>query len=124
MRLSTRAHGIFDLLFGAVLIISPWLGGFGPERAGIALSVAGLAIVALALITNFELGRFYLVQVPVHLWADGLIGLLLALSPWLVGFDRNVWIPHVAAGIILCIAAFLTNTVPARDRRGGATRAP
>ena len=124
MRLSTRTQGIFDLCLGALLLVLPWVAGFGASTGGIVLSLAGVASAALTLLTNFEIGRARILEVPMHLWADGVLGLLLALSPWLMGFDRVVWIPHVAAGIILCVAAFLTNTVPARDRRGGATRVP
>jgi hypothetical protein len=57
---------------------------------------------------------------PVHLWLDGLSGLLLAASPWLFGFDQQVCAPHVALGILEVLAAFLTNTVPGYERRRAA----
>ena len=123
MRLTTRMHGYSDFLLSAVLLMIPWVMGFGDSVAGIVAMTAGAIVLLLTLTTNFEAGVVKRVEVPVHLWTDGIVGLLLALSPWLVGFDRTTWIPHVAAGVLLVLLALVTNTVPERDRRRSDTRA-
>jgi hypothetical protein len=124
MRLTTRMHGTADYLVGAALLILPWVGGFGSDAAGVVAMIFGAAVIAHALVTNFEMGVLRLIQVPLHLWLDGVGGLLLALSPWLIGFDRTAWIPHVALGGVLILSALLTDTVPVRDRRASGSAAP
>lgn len=43
---------------------------------------------------------------------DLAVGLFLAASPWLFGFARGVWVPHVAFGAFAVAAGLLTRTVP------------
>ena len=117
MRLTTRMHGFTDSLLSLVLLVMPWVMGFGNSVAGVVAMAAGAIVLLLTLTTDFEAGIVKQLQVSIHLWMDGIVGLLLALSPWVIGFDRTVWMPHLAAGILLVIIALLTNTIPERDRR-------
>jgi hypothetical protein len=124
MRLSTRQHGIFDYGFGAALIAMPWALGFASGGAAmLAPILAGVALIINALLTQFELGVIRRIQVPLHLWIDGILGILLALSPWLASFDQTVWVPHVVAGLLSAAVAFLSETIPGYDRRGVSTGA-
>lgn len=120
MRLSTRVHGLLDYAIGLLLIAAPWLLGFarGGAETWVPVAVGGSALL-YSLFTDYELGLVRKVQMPVHLWLDGLGGLLLAVSPWLFGFDELVWIPHVAAGVVEMAVAFFTDTIPGYDRRQG-----
>lgn len=119
MRVTTRAHGLFDYGFGLILLMLPVTLGFGDAGAPawVPMSVGAL-VIANALVTDFEMGVLRHLQIPVHLWIDGILGLLLGLAPWLLAFDREGWLPHAAAGVVLIAVAFLTNTVPGYDRRG------
>lgn len=121
MRLSTRAHGFLDYATGILLIAAPWMLGFARGGAETWVPVAvGASVLAYSLLTDYELGVVRRIQVPVHLWLDGLGGLFLAASPWIFAFDEHVWIPHVAAGVFEMLVAFLTNTIPGYERRRGA----
>jgi hypothetical protein len=42
---------------------------------------------------------------------------LLATSPWIFGFDTEVWIPHVALGVLEIAVAVVTDTIPGYERR-------
>ncbi len=117
MRLSTRLHGYLDYFAGALLLALPWVAGFGASAAGVTAMAAGAAILILTLVTNFESGVLRLIEVPVHLWVDGVLGLLLALSPWLLTFDQTAWLPHLTVGGVIIVMAFITDTIPVRDRR-------
>lgn len=120
MRLSTRVHGVLDYLTGAVLLLLPWVLGFGAKGPeGWVLLGLGAGVVAYSLLTDYELGAARKLQMPVHLWMDALGGVLLAASPWLLGFDERVWVPHVAVGLFELAAAAFTDTVPSYDRRRG-----
>ena len=120
MRLSTRLHGMLDYLVGALLIAAPWILDFargGPETW--VFVGAGAAALAYSLFTDYELGLVRRIQMPVHLWLDGLSGIFLAVSPWIFAFDNEVRIPHVAAGVFEIVVALMTNTIPGYERRRG-----
>lgn len=120
MRLSTRVHGVLDYLVGVLLVALPWVLGFADGGAERWVPVgAGAAVILYSVFTDYELGVVRRLQVPVHLWLDGVGGILLAASPWLFGFDQRVWIPHVAVGAFEVLAALLTHTIPSYERRRG-----
>lgn len=119
--ISTRTHGVADYVLSPLLIAAPWLLGFMEGGAAYwTLMAAGVSSILLGLFTDFELGLVRRVQMPLHLWIDGVLGILLAISPWLLEFDERVWIPHVAAGVLLIVLAFFTDTIPGYERRGAA----
>ncbi|HEU0076833.1 MAG TPA: SPW repeat protein [Longimicrobiaceae bacterium] len=118
MRLSTRVHGVLDYLVGALLAASPWLLGFARGGAETWVPVVvGAGVVAYSLFTDYELGMVRRLQMGVHLWLDGIGGVVLAASPWVLGFDDRVWVPHLALGLFEVAAALLTDTIPAYERR-------
>src|SRR4051794_8173695 len=84
----TRVHGMMDYLVGVLLIVSPWLFGFA-DQSGTAkwtFIVLGVVVIATSLMTNYELGLMHVLPMHLHLWADALVGLVLALSPWIFGY--------------------------------------
>ncbi len=119
MRLfTTRVHGVLDYTVGLLLMGLPWIAGFARGGAETWVPVAaGAAAIAYSLLTDYELGVVKRLPMAVHLWLDGFSGVLLAVSPWLFGFDEQVWIPHVAAGAFEVIAALTTDTIPGYERR-------
>ncbi len=118
MRLPTRVHGMLDYLMGVLLAASPWVLGFGRGGAETWVPVAlGAGLVVYSLLTDYELGAVRRLPMTVHLWLDGIAGVLLAASPWMLGFDHQVWIPHVAFGVAEAAAALVTDTIPSYERR-------
>ena len=121
MRLPTRIHGMLDYLLGALLIASPWLFGFADHAAARWVPVVlGAGVLLYSLFTDYELGAVRKLQMPAHLLLDATGGVLLAVSPWLLGFDERVWMPHVVFGLIEAATAAVTNTVPGYERRRAA----
>ncbi|HEX8693511.1 MAG TPA: SPW repeat protein [Longimicrobium sp.] len=117
MRLPTRTHGILDYTVGALMIALPFLLGFGGGAQTWIFVVLGAAALVYSFFTDYELGVVKRLQMPYHLWLDGLSGVLLAVSPWALGFDTEVWVPHVVVGAFEIAAAVVTDTIPAYDRR-------
>lgn len=119
MRLPTRIHGILDYLMGALLIASPWVLGFHAGGAETWVPVVlGAGVIVYSLFTDYELGAVRRLPMTTHLWLDALGGVLLAVSPWVLGFDERVWIPHVVFGVLEVAAAAVTDTIPGYERRG------
>jgi hypothetical protein len=53
---------------------------------------------------------------PAHLAMDAASGVLVAASPWLLGFanrGQRYWLPHVLVGAMEVLAATSTKTEPA-----------
>ncbi len=111
---STRIHGVVDWLLGAFLIALPFvmrLDRGGPEGwLPMALGATGLVVTFF---TDHEFGVVRTLSMPTHLIIDGLVGALLAASPWLLGFSDRVWMPHLVLGLTECAAAFVTRLQPA-----------
>jgi hypothetical protein len=121
MRLPTRIHGMLDYLMAALLIASPWLFGFADNPAARWVPVAmGAGVLLYSLFTDYELGAVRKLQMPAHLLLDAVGGILLAASPWILGFDERVWMPHVVLGLVEVVTAAITNTVPGYERRRAA----
>ena len=112
--ISSGAHGVIDYIYALLLIGAPYVlefsGGGAPQWA---FWLLGFGIIGLALLTNFEAGIIRLVPMPVHLGIDVLGGLLLAASPWLLGFADKVWAPHLVFGLLEAGLAMVTKTTPA-----------
>jgi hypothetical protein len=121
MRLPTRIHGALDYLLGLLLIASPWILGFGAGGMETWVPVGlGAAVIVYSLLTDYELGGVRRLSIHLHLWLDAITGVLLAISPWILGFDERVWIPHVVLGVLLVGIAAVTDTVPGYERRRSA----
>ncbi len=116
---STRIHGVMDYLVGLSLTVVPYLLGFADGSAAQWIPIIlGVAILGMALMTDFELSVVRLIPMPVHLGIDVAGGLLLLASPWLFGFaDRVMW-PHVIVGILEVGLALTTRTVPDKAEVG------
>lgn len=114
----TKAHAGMDYLVALLLIAAPWLFGFADETtAGTWIAVlAGIAVFALSAITNYEGGFLaHAVTMRMHLLTDAIMGIFLALSPWLFGFADNgvnSWLPFVLIGASELLAAGTTNPFP------------
>jgi len=109
----TRVHGVIDYVVGLVLLVAPYLLGFADGSAAQWVPmILGIAIIGMALMTDFEVSVVRLIPMPLHLGIDIAGGLLLLVSPWLFGFaDRVMW-PHVIIGILEVGLALTTRTVP------------
>ena len=118
--LPTRIHGMMDYLMGALLALAPFVFRFGAGPQTMLPVLLGLGMIAVAVFTDYELGMFRLIPMPAHLVLDAVVGLLLAVSPWLFGFAHIIWMPHVVLGLLEMGSAAITQTRPlARPSRAG-----
>ena len=96
----TRVHGVLDYLTAGVLIAAPALLGFRKHGMQSWLPMAlGVGTIGYSLLTDYELGLFKIIPMPVHLALDAANGALLAASPWLFGFSEEVSAPHLGLGL-------------------------
>lgn len=109
----TRYHGAMDYLAAALLLCGPWLLGLKfRSPASLALLGVGAALLAASLLTNYEWGAVRRIPVPLHSALDLLLGLLLAVSPWALGFADEAWAPHATLGTLLILGALTSQPRP------------
>lgn len=114
--IDTRTHGIIDYLTGVLLILVPYILGFATGGVEQWLAqLIGVAIILMSLLTNYELSVTRMIPMNVHLGVDVATGLLLAVSPWLLGFAHVIWWPHLLVGLMEVVVALMTTRAgPAR----------
>ncbi len=107
--LPTIVHGIVDYIWGLALLASPWLFGFAdvPVAKWTAIVLAVGAIL-YSVFTAYELGVLLILPMSFHLALDGLAGVLLAASPFLLGFSDQVYLPHLLFGLFSVAASLIT----------------
>lgn len=111
--LSTKVHGILDYTVGGFMAASPWILGFA--RGGAETKVpeaAGKAAVVYSLLTDYEWGVKKIIPMRQHLMLDLASGVLLAASPWLFGFAKKTYLPHLLMGLFEIGAALVTKQGP------------
>jgi hypothetical protein len=105
----TKVHGLLDYSTGTLFLASPWLLGFSDNNAARRVAVGtGLAVLSLSALTDYEAGLKKQVPMATHLTVDTLNGVLVAASPWLLGFAKRVVWPHLAFGLLELGAGLLT----------------
>ena len=123
----TRVHGVLDYLTAGVLIAAPSLLEFRKHGMQTWLPVAlGVGTIGYSLLTDYELGLFKIIPMPMHLVLDAANGALLAASPWLFGFAEEVSAPHLGLGLFEIVVTASSQTMPARPigpRAGPSSRA-
>jgi hypothetical protein len=104
-KLSTKVHGMIDYPTALTQLgVAPLMDG----AESTTMLVSGAMSLINSLCTDYELGVVPLYSMRTHLIMDGINGALLALSPFVFGFSRKRWWPHVAIGLLEICAALLT----------------
>jgi hypothetical protein len=99
--MSTRAHGMMDLVLAPVLIALPFALGLDVRNPdGWIFLLLGIAMLGLIVFTDYESGLLGRISMGTHLTIDVVSGALLALSPWLFGFSHRIWVPHLLFGLL------------------------
>lgn len=107
--ISRKFHAVLDYLSGIILIIAPWALKFNEVNVASAVAiVAGVFILIMSVMTDYEGGLIRSVPMAVHLNMDIILGLLLAASPWILGFSEEVYLPHLLMGILAIASGLLT----------------
>lgn len=92
---ASNKYDFVTLALGVLFLAAPWAFGYARVEAAAAASiVAGLAIVACAVVALAELPHMFEE-------VDAALGVLAAAAPWYAGFaaQRQATLVHVALGL-------------------------
>ncbi|MFL5740982.1 MAG: hypothetical protein ACJ75B_12240, partial [Flavisolibacter sp.] len=102
-----------------VLMTSPWIFDFAYEGLETWIPVIwGTAGIVYSLMTDYELGFDRRIKMTTHLTLDIVSGVLLAASPWIFGFARQVYLPHLCFGLLEIIVPILSKDKVMRKASG------
>src|SRR3954471_18524045 len=120
--LPLKVHQVLDFIVGLALIFLPNIFGFS-DVGGAAVMlprIIGVASILMGLITDgYGFSLVKLIPLRIHLWVDLLAGIVLALSPWVFGFNDEktaAWLPTFVIGVALIIVSQVT-VMPAMRAR-------
>ncbi|EMR02168.1 SPW repeat domain-containing protein [Cesiribacter andamanensis] len=109
----SKTHAFIDYVAAASLIGVPLLLSGKKKGLETYLPMAlGAGVLAQSLFTKYELGVKKKISMPRHLQMDYVQGALLAAAPFLFGFRKKSWIPHVAMGVSELAVAFFSKPYP------------
>jgi len=107
--ISTKTHAVMDYIVGILLIAAPWIFRFSDVGAAKWCAIAvGLLTLVMSLMTDYDGNRKKPVSMAVHLTMDVVMGIFLAISPWLFGFNDVVYLPHLVVGLLSIGAGLCT----------------
>lgn len=111
----TKLHGYMDYLTAGSLILLPLLFSKKKTKAETIVPIAlGAVVLVQSLFTRYEMGAKKKIDMKKHLQMDYANGALMAASPFLFGFRKRNWVPHVAVGLSELVIAGLSKKNPER----------
>jgi hypothetical protein len=124
--ISLTMHAAAEPLLAALLIAAPFLFAFSGRGAPTAVAiVGGIAVLIIAMSTDWRLSLIRAIPVPAHIALDFVVAGLLIASPFLFGFsqDGTPTAFFIIVGVVQLLAVLGTRWYPApRDQHGGDER--
>lgn len=101
-------HALLDYPVAVMLLTAPFVLGLGDSSpAALWLGVgAGVAALALTILTDHKLGLIRVIPYPVHVLVDGLVGVTFLAAPFVLGFSGlDAWFYWVNGGAVMTVVA-------------------
>lgn len=127
-----NAHAALEPLIALVIIAAPWIFGFsGNDDAKVVCIAVGAIMLIAGSMTDWRLSLARVIPLRVHLTTDLLLGVVLILAPFVLGFSDDGGATRflVIAGALEILTALATRWDPheaaesAVDRRSRSTPA-
>jgi hypothetical protein len=118
--ISRKFHAALDYFSVLVLLSAPWLLNFSESLTATAVAVfAGVLILIMSMMTNYEGGLIRSIPMAIHLKMDVVLGAVLAASPWMFNFNDVVYLPHLIMGLLAIFAGIFSTKVSLTKRMAG-----
>ena len=108
--ISIKNHGFLDYLTVALFALIPSVFGFEGIPAYLSYGLAAIHLI-MTLLTNFPMGAAKVIPVKLHKIVETIVGPVLIVAPWLLGFSDNLTARYVfiAMGLIIIAVGLLTD---------------
>ena len=106
--LSPTLHGYIDYAVVVLFLFAPTLIGLTGIAGTIAYALAGIHL-AMTLVTDFPLGVVKLIPFTVHGWVERIVGPVLVMLPFILGFGPPAQGFYIVVGIAIILVGLLTD---------------
>jgi hypothetical protein len=113
--ISLNVHAALEPLIALVIIAAPWIFGFSDaDDAKVICIAVGLVMLVAGSITDWRLSIARVIPLRIHLITDLLLGAVLILSPFVLGFSDQGGAARftVIAGLLEIFTALSTRWDP------------
>ncbi|MCE9597672.1 MAG: hypothetical protein K8S54_06865 [Spirochaetia bacterium] len=101
-------HGLLDYVTVVIFLVAPTALGLAGLAAVVSYALAGVHLL-MTIVTNFRLGVIKLVPFTLHGWVERIVGPVLVILPFILGFENIARLFYIAMGVIIVIVGVLTN---------------
>jgi hypothetical protein len=107
--ISIKVHGFLDYITVAAFALIPTLFGLSGLPAYLSYALAAIHFL-MTVLTAFPLGLLKVIPVKLHQIVETLVGPLLIVIPWVLGFSDNLTARYVfiGAGVVIILVGLLT----------------
>ena len=106
--ISPTLHGYLDYVTVLLFLIAPTLFGLTGMAGTFVYILAGIHL-AMTLITDFPLGATKLLPFRIHGWVERVVGPVLILLPFVLGFDATARGFYITVGIVIILVGLFTD---------------
>jgi hypothetical protein len=106
--ISPTQHGYLDYVTVVLFLVAPTLIGLTGVAGTLAYALAAIHL-AMTLVTDFPLGIAKLLPFSIHGWVERVVGPVLILLPFALGFDTVAQSFYVVIGIVIVVVGLLTD---------------
>ncbi len=108
--ISIKNHGFLDYVTVLAFALIPTIFGFEGIPAYLSYALAVIHLT-MTLLTAFPLGAAKIIPVKFHKLVETIVGPVLIIVPWLLGFSENLTARYVyiAMGLIIIAVGVLTD---------------
>lgn len=109
-KISVRNHGYLDFVTVVIFVLAPSLFGLTSVAATLAYLLAVIHLV-MTLATDFPFGVIKVIPFPIHGWIERIVGPLLIVVPFILGFSdqpvaRNF---YIGVGAVIIFVGLVTD---------------
>jgi hypothetical protein len=106
--ISPTLHGYLDYLTVLLFLVAPSLIGLTGMARTFAYALAGIHL-AMTLVTDFPLGAAKLLPFTIHGWVERVVGPILIVLPFALGFEAPARGFYIVIGIVIILVGLLTD---------------
>ncbi|MGH8592476.1 MAG: SPW repeat domain-containing protein [Gammaproteobacteria bacterium] len=108
--LNPRTHGYLDYVTVILFLVAPTVLGLTGIPAMLAYALAIIHLV-MTLVTNFPLGVVKFIPFTIHGWVERVVGPLLIIVPFVLGFSTDLAARnfYVAIGVVIVLVGLVTD---------------
>jgi hypothetical protein len=111
INIPTRIHGILDYGVALFFIAAPRIFKLTGYAANVFV-ISGIATIIYSLLTRYEMGIAHIIPMKKHLNLDLASGIIVAASPWIFGFSKIIFLPHLVFGLMEILVVIFSSPVP------------